>query len=422
MKKQLLALSLVATSGLIAAQNNDTNSTQEQSGCCQSCFCSPCCCKPCCVPKPKKCIDCECYTPMYYDLQCDCGFFFEADFLYWYSRETNLSYGLEVIGFAPEVGPPPVATQVIFSLPKSYKDLKASWDPGVRIGAGMNSSCDGWDYYFSWTWLKSCKSQTSNGCGETDSAVVTEAGSTLILNPWVESAVFQTPFFSTVKAKWELTLNLFDLEIGRRYWLSRCFTMRPFLGLRGAWTETNFNIESTLGPITLELLQNQQEKTCDHYNNEVWGVGIVGGFQPSWYFTPCFSLFGNVAVSALWGDYNSKKTASVFVTGDGQIEGITLSGKNETHRDTSKMQSIIDLAIGLRWEDTWCCDRYRTALDIGWEHHMWINHGAYSRTLGREGGAILSPTAPSQVYPTSYVSNVTDLGFGGLVIRARFDF
>ena len=418
MKKQLIALSLVATSGLLADGATNT-APKEQSGCCNNCFCSPCCCNSC-TPKPKKCIDSEAYTPQYYDLQCDWGVFVDVEFLYWYSREKNLSYGLEVVGVTPVASPEELTT--VFSFPKSYKDLKASWDPGVRIGIGLNSECDGWDYYFSWTYLHSSKTQTSSGHpGATDPTIFT-AGETLILNPWVESAFFETPFFDKVKAKWDLRLNIFDLEIGRRYWLSKCFTLRPYVGIRGAWTETNFELFSTIGPIS-DFFENQSESSTDKYNNEVWGVGLLGGFQPSWHFTPCFSFFGNVSVSALWGDFKSDKKTVIKIVGEVGETEFAIVGLNQADRDTSKMQALIDLGIGFRWEDTWCCDRYRTSVDLGWEHHMWINHGAYSRTIG-QGGGPFNPlaTTPQSIYPTSYVNNVTDLGYGGIVIRARFDF
>lgn len=104
MNNKLLALSLIASPVLMAQDggmssdygNGNGNKSYEQSGYCNTCCCKPCCCKPCCVPKPKKCIDCECYTPAYYDLQCTCGFFADVAFLYWYARETNLSYALQV--------------------------------------------------------------------------------------------------------------------------------------------------------------------------------------------------------------------------------------------------------------------------------------------------------------------------------------
>ena len=70
MKNTLLALSLFASSGLFA----------------------DCCCEP----KPRKCIHDEAFNPAYSRLQCDAGFSIEADFLYWFARENNMPYALEV--------------------------------------------------------------------------------------------------------------------------------------------------------------------------------------------------------------------------------------------------------------------------------------------------------------------------------------
>ena len=26
------------------------------------------------------------------------------------------------------------------------------------------------------------------------------------------------------------------------------------------------------------------------------------------------------------------------------------------------------------WEEYWCCEEYRSTVDIGWEHHIWFDH------------------------------------------------
>jgi len=38
-----------------------------------------------------------------------------------------------------------------------------------------------------------------------------------------------------------------------------------------------------------------------------------------------------------------------------------------------EFSSIIDLSLGLSWEEFWCQDRYHTELAVGWEHHVWFD-------------------------------------------------
>jgi len=101
-------------------------------------YCDPCAqCDPCCAPKPKKYIECECYTPAFYDLQCDWKAFLSGEFLYWYASESNL----------PHTG---VFTPIedffdstnTEARPISIYFLDVKWKTGFRVGLGFNL-CDG---------------------------------------------------------------------------------------------------------------------------------------------------------------------------------------------------------------------------------------------------------------------------------------
>ncbi|NGX59140.1 MAG: hypothetical protein KR126chlam3_00287 [Chlamydiae bacterium] len=76
--------------------------------------------------------------------------------------------------------------------------------------------------------------------------------------------------FDKIQAKWQLDFHSIDLEIGRKYWLSKCFNLRPYAGLRGAWTKTTFRTQSFRNgvffldidnPIDLALNFNDRFKT-----------------------------------------------------------------------------------------------------------------------------------------------------------------
>jgi len=84
------------------------------------------------------------------------------------------------------------------------------------------------------------------------------------------------------------------------------------------------------------------------------------------------------------------------------------------------MQPVLDTAIGLRWEETWCCDRYRTALDLGWEHHIWFD---YSQRYTSSGNTSEAVAAGVVVFgETSFSTSSRNVAMGGLVVRLRFDF
>lgn len=429
MKKQLLALSMVATSGLLAQTDAQMpNQAHEQNNCCNKCCCTPCCC----VPKPKKCIDCECYTPAFYDLQCDWGFNFDAEFLYWYARETNLAYASKIQSL--EVGgidPLQVDPFLVFGS-YSYQNLDTAWDPGLRLGIGFNSSCDGWDYNLTWTWFKNDRKDRTCvpnfSLGE-DSFFLANTNEFLLLNPWINASFHngigptsggnEILTFDQVKASYRLRFNQIDFDIGRKYWLSACFNLRPFAGIRGYWTNVTFKTVSSRSYVSDDNAFNFT--FSDKFKSRPWGVGLMAGFEPAWYFSSCFALYGKAGIAALWGDFEIKKTECY--TGLINDEVVAPQFENRDVHKFSQMTGVLDLGLGLRWESTWCCDRYRTAVDLGWEHHVYMDQNHRIKTT--DGISQTFNSAPPIVKVAGYrqfVEAEGDLGFGGFVLRFNFDF
>ncbi|NGX48400.1 MAG: hypothetical protein K1000chlam3_01791, partial [Chlamydiae bacterium] len=358
-------------------------------------------------------------TPQYYDLQCDWGAFLTADFLYWYARENNLAYASKVQTISNIV---PVNDSGII-VPNAYEHIDTDWAPGVRVGLGWNSCCDGWDFYLHWTYFQNDKSSSISvpDFGFTGSGVgnkfIPQVGEFALLNPWLNASLHganNSQTFDRISAKWRLRFNSIDLEIGRKYWLSQCFTLRPYAGLRGAWTNTLFHTNSfrNFTDVSTTLSQKFQNK----FKNKYWGVGFVGGLQPNWHFCSNFILYSNFDISLIWGKAEMKKLENQVET-ENAISVAAYS--NSVNNDFFKMQAILDLALGLRWEETWCCDRYRTALDLGWEHHIWLNHNTRTQTIDYYTQTI--STAIINGYRT-FVESSTDTMFGGFVLRVRFDF
>jgi len=461
MKKQLLAISLLTMSPGLMAEYDDAGAQPNtySQGQCGTCCKTPCCCKPCepcCVPQPKKCIDCECYTPAYYDLQCDWGAFLSVDFLYWYARETNLAYAAQVKGtpvqnafVLEDSGSTTLALGFNLVVPSSTEYLDTNWKPGFRIGLGWNSDCDGWDFYLNWTYMYNKRSDSTSVDQFFDldtlpsypTEVAPGTNQVALINPWLNGALVfpvadltvEAPLlFTKVSGQWKLQYNQIDLEIGRKYWLSPCFTLRPYGALRGAWFKTTFNTNGSRDLFDLsatfpDLTTTSYGASAD-FTNRYWGVGLVGGLQPNWHFCSNFILYSNFDTGLIYGEFKTKKsesyTADVFKLSAGSPDEFISTWSNSTSSKFYQMTPVFDVAIGLRWEENWCCDRYKTALDIGWEHHSLL--GVNNREKTTNISSIFAAESGISAGQINIVGNVEeesgDLGMGGLVIRLRVDF
>lgn len=426
------------------------------------------------APKPKE-IKAEAYNPQYYNLKDrDNGGYITAEFLYWYARETNLDIGSHLHFIQQPISPldqplppPPPGTQPVLrriGFPTKHQYVEGNWDPGFRVGIGWNTNCDGWDVNANYTYFhnKGRKSTKSLPITSTDIndpaaglAATRNEGYHFLSDPWANAVGGVLPLafetiagqtigdglfltdVNTLTGKWKLFLNQVDLEVGNRYWIRKTFNIRPYFGLRGAWTRTNFVVKGVktedrtvplapgvnLGPGTYNIMSN-------HFKNKFWGVGLLGGLEPEFRFSKSFGLYGNISGALLWGKYKAENRFNFFQNipisvGDTPLNQIAIANPKETDQFT-RMQGILDLAIGLRWEETWCNDRYSTALDLGWEHHYWFDFGMYHRAIGANDLNVFSnPVTSAGVayeFNQSTSNLTTNLGFGGLVARFRFDF
>ncbi|NGX37434.1 MAG: hypothetical protein K1000chlam2_00590 [Chlamydiae bacterium] len=440
MKKHFLALSLVATSGLIAQDAAETGTHQEQNGYCNSCCCSPCCCKPCCVPKPKKCIDCECYTPAYYDLECDWGLFLDAEFLYWYARETNLGYAAKIQAKPRTVVSDEVLEPRLVFAPNRIQNINTDWEPGFRVGVGWSSGCDGWDYFLHWTWMRNRETRSTTVdntyalIGTTTDPMYAAEDEFLLLNPWINASFHNVNVdnninsnlltFDKVSARWQLqNYNSVDLEIGRKYWLSKCFTLRPYAAIRGAWHKTTFQTTSTRNfenELTSDTIAFSFK---DRFRNRCWGAGILGGLQPNWHFCSNFILFSNFDVALIWGEFEAQKRETYL--GTSISNGTTTIDPNYCNSFNHKffqMTAILDTAIGFRWEECWCCDSMRSALDIGWEHHIWFDQNHRIKSYDFTSASVGASPVVAESGFRGFAEATGNLMLGGLVVRLRLDF
>ena len=152
----------------------------------------------------------------------------------------------------------------------------------------------------------------------------------------------------------------------------------------------------------------------DRFKNEFWGAGFLGGIQPTWYMCSTFALYANFDVALLWGRFKAKKSECYSNIPDDVTVNISNSSKNEFYQ----MTPILDIGIGIRWEDTWCSDRYRTALNIGWEHHTYFdqNHRIKLETTP------IGENDPVRRGVANFNEATGNLSMGGLVVRLSFDF
>ncbi len=309
-----------------------------------------------------------------------CDLFVTADFLYWKAVEDNLIYVLE-----NEHG-------VSFANDSDVRDPHGDWNCGFRIGVGYNTPHDGWDLYANWTRIH------NHGHGEEHA----DEGGTLFptwLNAYTNSS--SNPTCTKAKADWKLRVNLIDLELGREFFTSKWLTLRPFMGLRSGWIHQKLDID--YDNATYVVVQSMQGDVDIDLKNNFWGLGPRGGLNTQWGLGGGWSIYGDMAVSALFGHFKFDEDQDFKNLLNVKKEQLDA----ERHKQSGKF--ILDLALGLRWDHMFDDDRFHLGVQAGYEVHWLPGQNQLFR--------FVDDTAQGSI-STGY----GDLTLQGWTLSARFDF
>ncbi len=331
-----------------------------------------------CCPDPceTNCFDlCDCCMP---------DFVVWADFIYWQVHPEGLQFA-RTDGISPDTATPLETKGRIIS-----PDCKI--EAGFRVGAMIDIGCCNWDVFAQYTWLRPCLSKRIDndfvpGSGEGSGDL-----HPLIWN--LAAGLAGDQVISEAKATWDNSYNVLDFGMGRTFSANCCFDFRPHLGFKATWQQMKYNVSYVHQTSTTDS-ENVQIKSKTDFN----GIGLRGGFNAAWRFTPCVSLVGGVSVAAVWSDievnrkdfYESEKVVDI----------------EDCH---CALIPATELLLGIRF-DTTVCSCYNIFVFAGWENQIWWN---LNRFL-----FVSNSTGESNSYQFGPHGNVT---YQGLTVRGGLMF
>lgn len=260
-----------------------------------------------------------------------------------------------------------------------------NWDWGFRLGLGYKLPHDKWDLFVNYTYLRGRASGH-----ESDSDDV-------IFPMWASGFNFSGPgtfFADQAKARWHMTLNMGDVELGRNCFVSKWLSIRPFVGIRGLVIDQDYHVDyfgGTVAPADEDQIQ---------LDTDFWGVGIRMGFNSLWGLGKGIGIYSNGSASLLSGHFDVDEREKLEKA-DRHLLNVD--------RDVNNVVVTADLALGLQWDYMFSKDRYHFGIKFGWEFNMFFDQNQLFN--------FLSPTLPGSV---NFQND--DLSFQGLTFGMRFDF
>jgi hypothetical protein len=276
-----------------------------------------------------------------------------ADFIYWKAQVDNANFAYN--GTASGTLLPPL------SAPKEGRIYHPSfkYEPGFKVGFGLKFKHDGWDFFSQYTWLQSAgkkhhKVAQANGVGDSLQSMITYNGDSTA-----------SPF-DLAQGNWRLHLNVLDLELGRDFWISKRLSLRPFTGMKFSWNTQHFNVLNSnivAPPASVEYAMKVKQD----------GVGIRGGFNSAFFLANKWSIYGDLALTAMFNTLHSHRENNVvFLDGDSVVTQTRTKG----HLNT--VSGILEMGLGLRFETCFSKNSYKYMLEAGWETQVWFDQAAFA--------------------------------------------
>ncbi len=318
--------------------------------------------------------------PSRFQVRDGCNMFLTADFLWWSANTDGLYYAQSNFGTPTTSNPP--AGEVDFS--GHMQRVKEEWGPGFRVGFGGNMPYDEWDIYLNWTWFHS---------DPKDSAKETSHGPLLVLwgHPDINSPAANANLASHAHARWDMTINVIDLEMGRAFWVGKHLSVHPFFAIRGAWIDQQFKVKYHY--ISSPHLEGRIKAESDFE-----GVGPRAGLDARFSLYNGWSIYGLVSAALMYGsletDFRERENNSRIAHTDDSF-----------HRGISTVQ----MGLGIRWDAFFHRHRYHVGVTVGWEQNIWYGVTQFNHYLG-------------QLQNGTLVQNNGDLTLQGGTLSARFDF
>lgn len=175
-------------------------------------------------------------------------------------------------------------------------------------------------------------------------------------------------------------MNILDIDLGRKYWVSKSLSLRSYIGIRaasiaqgyqihhdgGSWAE--FDNGSFFQPAYNDkvILQNKFE-----------GIGGRSGIEGDWNFGCGWSLFSQIAASILYGHFNVIHKEEVRLAQSPFSKQQVL----DTKEAFWVSRAVFDWKLGIQYAALVCDCKYGLTARLSWEQHLFFHQNQMSRVV-----------------------------------------
>lgn len=285
-----------------------------------------------------------------------------AEWLYWKLKQENLDPASIGTRTTPED-----------EFPTNFQLCKQNLDPkfrsGFRVYLGYELPCDCWDVNLIYTYMPGKATISERLVSDNQFVVLNPA---FFFETFGEALFFSLDALNSFKAKWTMTLNNIDVDIGRTICFGECLKLRPHIGFRALWFDQTLRFG---GDGIFFDFQTDEERNGDFaytFKSRYRGYGIEGGLWSEWEIGCGLSFVGHFGGSILYSRFRNGKDNELFLILENGPEDIDpLASVNICESKRWCATPTLDYFAGLKYEDCYCDTLF--AIYVGWEQHVWFD-------------------------------------------------
>ena len=244
-----------------------------------------------------------------------------------------------------------------------------SYEPGFKVGLGMDLYHDSWDVYAQYTWLHEPNLSQAN--------TSITPGSSNYTPSYTQSSSQQTLSALSITSARSIRssqFNILDADMGRNFYISKRLTLRPAIGIKGA----SIFEENTVTYVANEISQTASTQ----WKQNLSGLGLKGSLDTLWHITESFGFYGNMALSTLYSTLHNTYSNN-YKSGSGV-------SKDSLYKNTGLIVPVLELAVGLSYKIWFKENRYEFHMSGGWNQQVWIGYNQNLVTGTTSAGGSLS--------------------------------
>jgi len=250
--------------------------------------------------------------------------------------------------------------------------IGTDWKPGLRVGVGAlfgHVGHDVWDVSLRYTCLCTKRRDRRGNFAYTEVPFLSNFTS----DPGFGGVAMD------IKASGRFNFNVLDMEVGRRFFLSPCLTVRPYIGVKTTWQKEHDDFTYLGGLFALGEKDISIRVTGPYYvdyRRNVLGIGLRSGCSLSWPLCRGLSIYGDFAWAVLWTHCYTQHRRDT-------LRDVKIVDKSKEITDTvvvdvenkgcHSAKNLCEFECGLSWEACFCDGNYHLEARLGWAEQVWVN-------------------------------------------------